>query len=178
MNSRSIKGLMSSAKSDWQTPPELVSLVCDAFGSPISLDPCTSADNPVRAFCAITKDDEVDGLAEDWMRASGGGWIYVNPPYGRDIGRWTDKAVEESVKEPDGDGGEIILLVPARTDAAWWQRCAPKADAVCFLKGRVRFVDPATGERGGPSMFPSALIYFGSYRKRVARYFSTVGWVP
>jgi hypothetical protein len=72
---------------------------------------------------------------------------FVNPPYGRVIGRWIVKAMTEPVDE-------LILLVPARTDTAWFQPLF--AHTVCFVRGRLRFSGAASG-----APFPPALVYRG-----------------
>lgn len=39
----------------------------------------------------------------------------MNSPYGREIGRWVEKAYRESLK-----GAAVVCLLPARTDTAWF----------------------------------------------------------
>lgn len=131
----------SSAKDDWCTPPEVLKRVRKV--GPIGLDPCCNRTdikhvrpkaafvNPDREQKTIgfldVDDRDADGLAEPW---SGYGLVYVNPPYGRRIGKWVDKC-----READ----ECIALLPARTDTKWfpWD-----ADALAFWKGRVKFWQP------------------------------------
>jgi site-specific DNA-methyltransferase (adenine-specific) len=87
--------------------------------------------------------------------------VYVNPPYGRVIGRWIVKAMTEPVDE-------LILLVPARTDTAWFQ---PLYDhAICFIRGRLRF----SGAREN-APFPCALVYRGPRPDAFAQAFSHRG---
>jgi hypothetical protein len=71
----------------------------------------------------------------------------VNPPYGRVIGSWVGKALTDPVDE-------LVLLVPARTDARWF---VPLFEhAICFLRGRLRFSGSLSN-----APFPSALVYRG-----------------
>jgi hypothetical protein len=52
-----------------------------------------------------------DGLTQSWQ----GHVVFMNLPYGREIGRWVDKAARE------GAAGAIVVgLLPARTDTGWW----------------------------------------------------------
>jgi hypothetical protein len=55
-----------------------------------------------------------------------------------------------------------IALVFARTDCAWFHESVAKADAILFLKGRVKFVDGlgATGGSGAGS--GSMLVAWGA----------------
>lgn len=91
------------------------------------------------------KDD--DGMAQEWE-----GTVWLNPPYGKETPRWLGKLAQH------GDG---IALVFSRTDPAWFQKAAAAADAVCFISGRVRFIDGRTMERGGSPGAGSALLAFG-----------------
>jgi hypothetical protein len=128
---------------EWYTPPEIF----EALGLHFDLDPCSPVDGPVpwvpatRAFSASD-----DGLRQPWL-----GRVWLNPPYGRYIGRWTDKLLAH------GDG---IAFVFARTDTPWFQKALITANAVCWLRGRVRFVAP-NGERQDNCGSPSVLLAYG-----------------
>ena len=57
---------------------------------------------------------------------------------------WVQKAVLESQQ----DNKEIILLLSAaRWEQGWWQEFIAVADLVCFIRGRVSFIRPITGDR-------------------------------
>ena len=61
--------------------------------------------------------------------------VFLNPPYGRCIGAWARKALEASRK-----GATVVMLVPARTDTAWFHDVAMHPDAdVWFVRGRLKF---------------------------------------
>lgn len=124
--------LHSSASAEWYTPPDLLREI-RAFLGEIDLDPC-----PEPSATLI----RLDGLAIPWR-----GRVYCNPPYGRQIGDWIAKAMSEPLDE-------IVLLVPARTDTAWFQACFEHT--ICFVRGRLRF----SGAKAG-APFPSALVYRG-----------------
>src|SRR5262249_10953978 len=151
-----------SERSDWNTPEKIISMV-EQVGT-IGLDPATDASNPVGARAFYHPAD--DGLERIW---AGFGLVYCNPPYGREIGDWMRKARREALA-----GAEIIMLVPARPDTAWWQDNIRSAAAVCFWRGRVKFVG---AESGAP--FPSALIYWGDRVDRFRAVFDAdYGWTP
>ncbi len=162
--------LMSSANPNWETPPEFLAVVREM--GPIRLDPCTTPENPVGAEfwyhpiempCDHVAAHIGDGLSLGW---SCEGLVYCNPPYGRGLGAWSAKMRDEAKR-----GAEIIGLVPARTDTKWW--CAvTTADAVCFWKGRIKFVG---AKHAAP--FPSAVPYWGPRAAEFRRIFERHGWV-
>ena len=139
---RSRAALFTSESAEWETPQDLFGQLAEEFG-PFDLDPCC---RPETAKCAryFTKAD--DGLAQRWE-----GRVFVNPPYGREIGRWVQKAWEESQR-----GATVVLLIPARTDTAYWHEYCSKGE-VRFLRGRVCFNH---ARKTGPAPFPSAVVVF------------------
>lgn len=79
--------------------------------------------------------------------------VFMNPPYGRDISRWVQKAYEES-KKPDTT---VVCLIPARTDTSYWHDYIfGKAADIRFIRGRLKF-----GNSKNAAPFPSAVIVFG-----------------
>lgn len=137
----------SSATDLWATPDDFFARYDARFG--FTLDPCATADN---AKCEryYTKDD--DGLAQDWR-----GTVWMNPPYGREIGRWMRKAYESAQA-----GATVVCLVPARTDTRWWHDYAMKGE-VEFIKGRLKF-----GGHNNNAPFPSAVVVFRPEQARRA----------
>lgn len=145
----------SSAHHGWETPPELVAVLEGVFGR-FDLDPCAaSADASqarVRARVRLTMQD--DGLAVAWR-----GRVFVNPPYGRQLGAWVAKCAGEAAA-----GALVVGLVPARTDTRWWHtHVAGRAD-VFMLRGRLRF-----GDGTMPAPFPSAVAVWGASAALVAQ---------
>lgn len=94
----------SSETNDWATPQDLYDKLNSVFS--FTLDPCaTDANHKCDRY--FTEAD--DGLTQSWD----GERVFMNPPYGREIGHWVKKASE--IK-----GGLVVCLVPARTDTRWW----------------------------------------------------------
>lgn len=153
-----IETMMSSEKHDWCTPEPVLERVRRL--APIGLDPCTTIDNPCKASDVYL----VSGLDLPWTDY---GLVYVNPPYGRELPKWAEKAVSEAA-----NGVEIIMLVPSRTDTRWWGYTYDACQSVAFWKGRLTFV-------GAPSAapFPSSLFYFGTNRRRFGQAFRDVARV-
>jgi hypothetical protein len=121
----------SSRSPHWVTPPELYAELDREFG--FDFDPCPLGGG------------DFDGLEVEW-----GSVNFVNPPYGREIGRWIAKAVAEW-----GKGKTVVLLIPARTDTTWWHNYITRASQVRFLKGRLHFSGSTSG-----APFPSAIAIF------------------
>lgn len=107
----------------WLTPPALLA----ALG-PFDLDPCACPEpRPWATAARHYALPEVDGLAAPWA-----GRVWLNPPYGRQTGRWLQRLA-------DHDGGGVALVF-ARTDTRDFQaHVLARADAVLFLAGRVTF---------------------------------------
>ena len=62
-----------------------------------------------------------------------------------------------------------IALLPARTDCKWFHELAAKrADALFFLKGRVRFIDK-NGRKAGSPAFASMLVSYTAEDTEVIR---------
>lgn len=114
---------------EWYTPPELFAQMDVLF----DLDPCSPICQPGRvhwvpSVMAYTKED--DGLSQEWY-----GFVFMNPPFG---GRhshlpWLDKFIAHK----NGVG-----VVRAYTSAGWFHEYIPKMDAICFPKGKTKFVRP------------------------------------
>lgn len=167
-------GVHYSSKSDnWNTPKRIIPLLLEVLGE-IDLDPCSDdADNPNIPARVHFDGRNVDALSASWPCGS----IYMNPPYGRVIGKFTHKAITEVSL---WSASQLIMLVPARTDARWFQELWN--GTVCFVRGRLKFVNkalPSYREDGNfkvsPAPFPSAFVYFGSNHKRFAEVFSKIG---
>ncbi len=93
--------LFSSNNDRWTTPRDFFDKIDDILG-PFDFDVCADAENTKVKDAYFTKED--DALARDWHLF--GRRIWMNPPYGRDIGRWMRKAWEESRK-----GCTVVCLV-------------------------------------------------------------------
>lgn len=132
----------SSKTDEWETPQDLFDKLCAIHC--FSLDACANEKNNK---CAIYFTKEQNSLSKSWHKVSRS--IWMNPPYGREIGKWMKKAYEESQK-----GCKVVCLVPARTDTHWWHDYATKG-AVEFLRGRLKF-----GGHKNSAPFPSAIVIF------------------
>lgn len=122
----------SSQRLDWKTPKAVYQILDAEFQ--FNHDPCPT--NP-----------KVDGLTSEWGECN-----YVNPPYGREIGKWIKKGFEEWQK-----GKTVVFLIPSRTDTRWWHDYIMKADEIRFIKGRLKFDDQKNS-----APFPSAIVIYNT----------------
>lgn len=135
------KGLFSSNTGEWETPQDLYDILNKAWG--FTLDVCATKDN---AKCERFITKEQDALSENvfWH-----GTCWMNPPYGRGIGKWIEKAYLTAKS-----GNSVVCLVPARTDTSWWHDYCMKGD-ITFIRGRLKF-----GDSKNSAPFPSAIVVF------------------
>ena len=75
----------------------------------------------------------------------------MNPPYGRHIGRWVEKAYDA------GRAGRatVVCLLPSRTDTKWFQDYCLKSTDIRFVRGRLKF-----GGAKNSAPFPSVVVVF------------------
>jgi len=133
--------LMFSSETDqWSTPIDFFNKLNKVFN--FQTDVCADEKNKkCRHYYCIDQ----DGLTQEWE-----GNCWMNPPYGREIGKWVEKAYVSS----KNNGATIVCLLPARTDTRWWHDYCQNAD-VTFIKGRLKF-----GDAVNSAPFPSALVVF------------------
>jgi phage N-6-adenine-methyltransferase len=131
----------SSQTDLWATPQDLFDALHREFN--FTLDVCATADN---AKCEKFYTPADDGLAQSWT-----GTCWMNPPYGRQLGLWMEKARDAASK-----GATVVALVPARTDTRWWHDIVQRVE-VRFLPGRLKF-----GGAKHSAPFPSAIVVFKS----------------
>ncbi len=137
----------SSETNEWATPQDFYDKLDEEFN--FNLDPCSAKDN---AKCEKFFTIEDDGLAQTWV----GHNVFMNPPYGREIKYWIEKALNETLSAERET--VVVCLIPARTDTKYWHDFIfNKASEVRFVKGRLKFGD---GKNSAP--FPSAVVVFDS----------------
>lgn len=141
------KALLSSVKMDWGTPKDFFRELDQEFH--FGLDAAASPEN---AKCERYFTPEMDGLSCSW---SGYGAVFCNPPYGREIGKWVQKAYSEHVR----GGVTIAMLIPARTDTSYFHDYIYGKAEIRFLRGRLKFEDE-NGVAMNPAPFPSMVVIY------------------
>ena len=132
--------MFSSKTDEWETPQDLFDELNREFG--FALDVCALPEN---AKCDLFFTPKTDGLSQSWK----GHMCWMNPPYGREIGKWVKKAYEESQR-----GATVVCLLPARTDTRWFHEYCTKGE-IRFIKGRLKF---SGCKNSAP--FPSMIVIF------------------
>ena len=139
------KGMFYSASCEWETPIDLFAALDREFG--FQTDVCATNEN---AKCKQYFTKAEDGLAQTWN-----GVCWMNPPYGREIGKWVEKAYEESKTMPY----PVVLLIPARTDTSYFHEYIYGKAKIRFIRGRLHFTDD-DGLPGGCAPFPSMIVIY------------------
>lgn len=132
------KEVMFSSKTDmWETPQCFFDALNAEFG--FTCDVCALPEN---AKCEKYFTPDQDGLLQEWT-----GVCWCNPPYGRQIGKWVQKAAQSKCT--------VVMLLPARTDTRWYHEWIHNKAEVRFLRGRLKF-----GGCQNSAPFPSMVVVF------------------
>lgn len=119
---------------EWYTPGYVFEALDETFDADVA-SPGPLPWVPAKLF--LTKDSEPDGLTqlEHWAGLGGEHrpFVWMNPPYGRGIIRWTKAFLEH---------GHGVGLVFARAGTKWFQELQEKADVILFMPGRIAFCGP------------------------------------
>lgn len=140
----------SSANSDWETPPDFYDRLRGEFR--FTLDVCATRKN---TKCKAFYSPQMNALTKRWHKVvKPDGWAWMNPPYGREIVHWVQKAACES-----RFGLNIVCLLPARTDTKWFHEYV---FGVCtelrLVKGRLKF-----GGHDNSAPFPSMVAIYNAW---------------
>lgn len=136
------KDLMFSSATDlWETPQSFFDALNEEFD--FETDVCALPEN---AKCERYFTPEDDGLAQEWT-----GVCWCNPPYGREIGKWVQKAAMPAHR----NGATVVMLLPARTDTKWFHRYIYGKAEIRFITGRLKF-----GGSKNSAPFPSMIAVF------------------
>jgi phage N-6-adenine-methyltransferase len=130
----------SSKTDEWETPQELFDALNEEFD--FDLDVCAT---PQSAKLPNFYTKGVDGLSMSWN----GYRCWMNPPYGRVIGKWVEKCSQN----------KCVALLPARTDTKWFHDYILGKAEIRFIKGRLKFVGEQKGHSGS-APFPSMIVIF------------------
>ena len=122
------------ATDEWYTPP----YVFGGLGCRFEMDVASPGGEVtpwIPADYFITK----QSAFQKWC-----GFVWMNPPFGKRNG--LEPWLERFFAHANG-----IALVPDRTSAPWWQKYAPKAHTILFVRPKIKFI----GADGKPGMSPA-----------------------
>ena len=131
-----------SLTDDWATPKALFEEWNNKYD--FKLDVAASQANHLcDNWFGLDHPDEAkrNGLTANWNDY---GKVWCNPPYGRGIADWVDKAFYCN--------NLVVMLLPARTDTKWFHQILDNRCHIEFIKGRLKFGD---GKNSAP--FPSII---------------------
>lgn len=141
----------STGNNEWYTPAEYINAARAVMGH-IDTDPASSAIANETVGAEVFYTAEQDGLFRDWW-----GNVWLNPPYSRGL---LQKFAEKLLKSINAEETkQAIVLVNNATETKWGQLLISRASAVCFISGRIRFIDPAGVKSGMPLQGQMALYY-------------------
>lgn len=151
--------LFSSKSDDWSTPQDLWDELNSEFH--FTLDGAANEENhkcpmwlgPGSPFGPYFEDSSD---AKIWVHHE---VIWLNPPYSM------MKGFAHSAYYWQRNCNTVVMLVPSRTDTAWWHaavwdrvnHCPREGVQVRFVKGRLKFGGATAG-----APFPSAIVVFRS----------------
>jgi site-specific DNA-methyltransferase (adenine-specific) len=144
------KALFASNSAEWETPQNLFDQLNKEFN--FQIDVCATQDN---TKCPVFFNKETNGLIMPWFNWS---TCWLNPPYGKEIGLWIEKAHKEARQ-----GATVVCLLPSRTDTKYFhdfiwdkEKYKPREGVeIRFLKGRLKF-----GGSKNSAPFPSMIVIF------------------
>lgn len=141
------QALFTSNKSYWETPQDFFDKLDGIYH--FNWDLAASYLNH-KAVNYYTEDD--NSLAKDWNKLEGN--LFLNSPYGRAIKDWVKKASETKLQQNQ----YLVMLIPSRTDTAYFHEYIFGKAEVKFLRGRLKF--ELNGESKDAAPFPSALVIY------------------
>lgn len=139
------RAMLSSTNVSWGTPKDLFDKLNEEFH--FSLDAAASDKNHK---CKKYYTEETDGLSHSWR----GETVFLNPPYGKAIGLWMKKALDEN-----REGATIVALVPSRTSTRWFHDYVYGKAELRFIKGRLKYTDE-DGNAKDPAPFDSMIVIY------------------
>lgn len=156
---------------DWRTPEDVLERVRLVFGGPIALDPCTALDNPTKALAPFTE----HGLEVSWLIHSN---VFMNPPWSRDLKlyawHWAANMWHVAQDQPNK---QMIEVLPASVNSEWFHKWVMPCTAICFPRGRIKYVPPPGYVPSSSPTFDSAIAYWGPAPLHFKSHFEGLGAV-
>lgn len=158
----------NSGENEWYTPLYIIERARKAMGA-IDCDPASNAlaNKNVKADVFYTA--QQDGLTKKWR-----GRVWLNPPYSNPLCSQFCESVTSRFLNQEIE--QACVLVNNATETEWFSKMHSASSAVCFLDGRVKYLDK-TGTPANTPLQGQAVLYFG---KRVVSFcaaFSNAGRV-
>jgi phage N-6-adenine-methyltransferase len=150
-----------ASRDDWHTPQSFLAGLRERWR--FVLDAAAQVPNVAPEF--LTKVD--DGLTARWIPAAAP-WgytarlgqlppaVWCNPPYGRrgeQVSAFVARAAEQARDVCGPAGMDVVALLGATPDRAWFHEAMRSCDEIWFVRKRIAFVNPDTGvaQAGNPN---------------------------
>jgi site-specific DNA-methyltransferase (adenine-specific) len=144
-----------SKRTDWETPDWLF----DQLDAEFNFTADMAADES-NAKCR-----PFNSIESQPVKASAGDRLWLNPPYGRELDSWVERAYGWSLVCEC-----VVCLLPARTDRKFFHNhVLPFAAEIRFVRGRLVF----KGAKSGAG-FPSMIVVFNKNKRRKSANVSTI----
>jgi len=155
-----------TGKDDWGTPQWLFDILNEEFN--FNLDVCSDEYNyKVRTYFSKL----LNGLRAEWYERN-----FCNPPYGKEIKKWVNKAIVECSQLPivfgppqDDVEKKCVMLLPSRTDTKWFHLLLSQKNVeLLFIPGRLKF-EINREELKQPAQFPNMLAFFNCKKESIEK---------
>lgn len=109
---------------EWYTPKWVI----EAIGLDYDLDPASPPEGPRHVLAGTYYCQNGEG--REWL-----GRVWMNPPFGNQETKrlWLARFFSH---------GHGVALLPDRTSAPWFHEYAPMADALLWVRGKIKFERP------------------------------------
>ena len=156
----------STSETEWDTPLDFVQAARRVMGS-IDVDPASNerANKRIQADKFYTMKDS--GLDKTWH-----GNVWMNPPYSQPLITQFCNLIVEKYK--NNEIKQACILVNNATETNFFQNMLSICIAICFIRGRVKFIDKA-GNSSGTPLQGQSILYLGNNLKGFIKEFETFG---
>lgn len=134
---------------NWETPPEVVHELEKEFGR-FEIDPCAQAHT--------AKAPRFYTIADNGLRQSWDGRVFLNPPYSNPL-PWVQRAARQTA---NGNCPLVVALLPCCFDTKWFHEWVLPFAELRFIRGRIRFL----GWQGTPIGSPRNPNFYAIYRAK------------
>lgn len=156
----------ATGNNEWDTPVFLLDAARAVMGG-FDCDPASSDRANARVQAARYYTEQTNGLDKPW-----GERVWMNPPYAQPLINQFVEALAERVSI--GQVRQAVVLVNNATETAWGQELLYLASALCFVRGRVKFLD-TNGDPGGAPLQGQMAAYIGPNTEAFLAAFDGIG---
>lgn len=145
---------------EWGTPENIFNTLNKIWG--FNLDPCALNSEIAKCDYFFSPDD--NGLQKEWRSQDNSqSIVFLNPPYGRQLKDWMQKARDELMKD---NCKVVVALIPASIGTQWFHEIVyPLINQIIMVRGRIPFIDNDGTKKATASNHDSIILEL-RYRNR------------